>query len=158
MTVVFRQGRVRVEKRVYFGSGQDIVRRCNHAAIGELSAILQADVGDTRWVLRHVREQEKASRLAGFHRVSRTCHEMAEHADDTRGADRTRLLAVAATWLDHCRAIHMHAREMAKRAILRASERGREPEDDTDLDSTARPPPGAPRHVHWKLAGQAATS
>ena len=137
-------------------------------AIGELSGILQADAGDMRCVLRHVSEQEKASRLAGFHRISRMCQEMAECTGDARKANRTWLLAVAPTLLDTCRTIDVHARRIAKCAIHCAGEHVRESkggtglrrpaaEDDAEPKSTARPPPSAVPHVHWGLAGKAAT-
>ncbi len=137
-------------------------------AVGELSAILQADAGDMRWVLRRVREQEKAARMAGFQYISRMCQEMAECADDARGADRTWLLAVAATLLDTCQSIEAHADGITKSTIHRTGARGGElegrayprgpvAEDDAEPDSSARPPPREGRHVHWRLAGQAAT-
>lgn len=77
--------------------------------IRELSNILRADAGDMQWVLCHVHWQEAASRAAGFQDISRMCQEMGECAGDASGADRTWLLAVAATLLDTCRAIEVHA-------------------------------------------------
>jgi len=137
-------------------------------AIGELSAILQADAGDMQWVLRHVREQEKASRLAGFHLISRRCREMAECADDARRADRTWLLAVAQTLLDTCRAIHVHADGIAKCAAHGATAQvrrsrngtgsgGQAAEDVAEPANAARWPPRQGPHVHWRLTGQAAS-
>ena len=138
-------------------------------AIGELLAILRAEAGEMQWVLRHVRAQEKASRREGFHGISRLCQEMEDCAGDVgRRDDHTWSSAVAATLLDACRTIQLHADGVLKGAIycraqhVRPSKDARNlhcqaVEDDAEPDSSARPPPREVRHVHWRLAGQAAT-
>jgi len=106
-------------------------------AISELSDILRAGAGDMQWVIRYVREQEKVSRRAGFQRVSRMCQGMAECAGDAREADRTWLLAVAATLLDTCRAIEVYADGIAECSRHFAGEHVREPKGGTAVRGPA---------------------
>ena len=87
-------------------------RRMAHA-VSELQAILRYDTGDVDGVIHQMHEQEEASRRAGFDHVLTLCRTTEEGVSEVRGNGRPQRSAAAATLLDACRAIQLHADSVA---------------------------------------------
>ena len=85
--------------------------------ISELSAIRDNPTGDVDRPIGRIREQEGASREAGFERVARLCQAAENYLDGIGENESVQLPAVVDTVLDVCRAIELHAEAVAKVVI-----------------------------------------
>lgn len=137
--------------------------------ISDLSAIRLGGARNLNRVLRRVRQQETASRVAGFRGISELCFQMVDCASDGHCGDRQWLAAVAATLLDACQAVDLHADAVAKTLIRPDGEEARCRDDgestgnyadgdDAEPHAAARAPPPPRRRARRRPAGQAAMS
>ncbi len=95
----------------------------------ELQAMLRYDTGDgdIDGVIHQMREQEEASRRAGFDHVCTLCRAMKDGVAEVRGAGCPWRSAAAATLFDACRAIQLHADSVAQ-SVLRLDGRHEYPD------------------------------
>ncbi len=96
-------------------------RRMTHA-VCELQAMLRYETGDIDAVMHQMRQQEEAALRRGFERVSTLCRAMKDGVTEVRGAGRPWRSAAAASLLDACRAIQLHADSVAQ-GVLRIDPR-----------------------------------
>ena len=90
----------------------------------ELEALVLTQTCRMDELQRQLREQEEASRQAGFIGIARLCRQMLVCLKDAQESDSA-YSAVAAGWLfDVCQAIQAHARDAEKR--MRRVDRGNE--------------------------------
>lgn len=86
-------------------------------AISELFVIRRAAACDADRVLCRLREQEKASRQAGFGNIARLCREMEQRLMAASGDGQSRLAAVAVGVVDNCRTVQLHADAVARGVV-----------------------------------------
>lgn len=77
--------------------------------IRQLVALREGAGTDPGNILRGLRKQEEASRLAGFTGISRLCREMDGYLTETCRHQQPRMPAVVDTLADICRSIQLHA-------------------------------------------------
>ncbi len=81
----------------------------------ELEALVLTQTGHTDELRSQLREQEEASRQAGFAGISRLCQQMQVCLKEAQEGGRTHLPSAAKAMLVVCRAIQSHALDTEKR-------------------------------------------
>jgi hypothetical protein len=90
----------------------------------ELEALVLTQTGRTDELWRQLREQEEASRQAGFAGIARLCRQMQLCLKEAQESGSTQSAAAAGWLLGVCQAIQAHARDAEKR--MRRVDRGNE--------------------------------
>lgn len=94
------------DSRRYYGRE---TRQRMARAMTDLRALQDGDLGNIDRVLEQLRLQEEASRLAGLHGIARLCRDLGNCLTEVRNNEPPRLAPLAATLLDVCRTIQLHA-------------------------------------------------
>jgi len=84
------------------------------AVIRDLSGMQGSCPGKADHVVRRIREQEQASRHAGYERIARLCQSMDDCLTGLDRGEQPRLEAVTATLVEVCQAISEHADGIAE--------------------------------------------
>ena len=83
----------------------------------ELEALVLTQTGRTDELWSQLREQEEASRQAGFAGIAHLCRQMQVCLKEAQESGSAQLAAAAPGWLfDVCQAIQAHARDAEKRS------------------------------------------
>jgi hypothetical protein len=94
----------------------------------ELEALVLTQTGRTDELWSQLREQEEASRQAGFAGIARLCRQMQVCLKEAQESGSAQLAAAAPGWLfDVCQAIQAHAHDADKRSrrIDEGNQRGK---------------------------------
>jgi hypothetical protein len=117
----------------------------------ELEALVLTQTGRTDELWSQLREQEEASRQAGFAGIARLCRQMQVCLKEAQESGLAQLAVAAPGWLfDVCQAIQAHARDAEKR--MRRVDRGNECGNGHPIASSEALPhavfstPNAPGH------------
>jgi hypothetical protein len=96
----------RVQAREHYARDTEVRMK---QVVSELLSLEHADASGASRLTSQLRQQEEASKLAGYVGISRLCRQMEACLTEIQGGEPLQLPPTTATLLGVCRAIEMHA-------------------------------------------------